>query len=305
MAWRYAVPVVVLGLLCAPDARAHEWGGGVGRLLDVSVEVEGRASPLYAATDGSGRFYFEAREGGHYSIRLANRTSERLGAVVTVDGLNVISGLRDDGRGRMYVVGPWEDTEIRGWRSSLADVRRFTFVDERASYAARSGKANAKMGWIEIAVYREQRRYVTRPYPYPYPAPPYEPGYRDKSEDAPAAPGRDSARSDGDAPAAKAAPAPPPADAPMGEAQTEERRESNEGARARSFPGTGWGTRTDDPAVVVSFEPEATPAERITLRYEYRSALVALGVLPPPWYGRDRLRERERGVEGFAKPPAW
>lgn len=301
MAWRHAVPVVVLGLLAAPAARAHEWGGGVGRLLDVSIEVEGRPSPLYSAADGSGRFYFEAREGGGYTIRLANRTSERLGAVVTVDGLNVISGLRDDGRGRMYVVGPWEDTEIRGWRSSLADVRRFTFVDERASYAARSGKANAKMGWVEIAVYREQRRYVYRPYPYP--AAPYEPGYRDKSEDAPAAAGRDSARSDEEAPAAKAAP--PTAQAPMGEPQAEERRESNEGARARSFPGTGWGARTDDPAVVVSFEPETTPAERITLRYEYRSALVALGVLPRPWYSRDRLRERDRGAEGFAKPPAW
>jgi hypothetical protein len=298
MAWRHVVPVVVLGLLAAPAARAHEWGG-VGRLLDVSIDVEGRTTPLYAAADGSGRYYFEAREGGRYSVRLANRTGERLGAVVTVDGLNVISGVRDDGRGRMYVVGPWEDTEIRGWRSSLAEVRRFTFVDERASYAARSGKANAKMGWIEVAVYREQRRYVHRPYPYP-PAP-YEPGYGDKSEDAPEAAGRDSARSDEDAPAAKAAP--PMAQSP--DSQAEERRESSEGARARSFPGTGWGARTDDPAVVVSFEPEATPTERLTLRYEYRGALVALGILPRPWYGRDRLRERERGAEGFAKPPAW
>jgi len=300
MAWRHAVPVVVLGVLAACEARAQ---GVVGRLLDVSIEVEGRSSPLYSATDGSGRYYFEAREGGRYSIRLANRTGERLGAVVTVDGLNVISGVRDDGRGRMYVVGPWEDTEIRGWRSSLADVRRFTFVDERSSYAARSGKANAKMGWIEIAVYREQRRYVQRPYPYPYPAEPYEPGSRDKSEDAPAASGRDSARAGEDAPAAKAAP--PTAEAPRAQSESDERRDANEGARARSFPGTGWGARTDDPAVVVSFEPEATAAERLSLRYEYRGALVALGILPRPWYGRDRLRERDRGTEGFAKPPAW
>ncbi len=57
--------------------------------------------------------------------------------------------------------------------------------------------------------------------------------------------------------------------------------------------------------MVVSFEPESAPAERLTLRYEYRGALVDLGILPRPWYGRDRLRERERGVDGFAKPPAW
>ncbi len=203
MSWRHAVPFLVLGLLAAPAVRAHEGGGGVGRFLDVSVQIEGRPSPLYAAPDGSGRFYFEAREGGRYAIRLANRTGERLGAVITVDGLNVISGQRDDGRGRMYVVGPWDETTVLGWRSSLADVRRFTFVDERTSYAARSGKANAKMGWIEIAVYREQRRWAYRPYP------PYDPGLRGRPEEAPADP-RDSARSDEDAPAAaKSAPAAP------------------------------------------------------------------------------------------------
>jgi hypothetical protein len=38
------------------------------------------------------------------------------------------------------------------------------------------------------------------------------------------------------------------------------------------------------------------------LRYEYAPALRALGILPRPWWGRDRLRERDRG-EGFAKPP--
>jgi hypothetical protein len=91
-----------------------------------------------------------------YEIRLGNRTAERVGAVVTVDGLNVVSGEREGGRGRMYVIDPWGETVIRGWRSSLQDVRRFTFVDEQASYAARSGKANGRMGWIEVAVFREQ-----------------------------------------------------------------------------------------------------------------------------------------------------
>lgn len=294
MSWRHAVPVVIVGFLAASGARAHEGGGGVGRLFDVSVEIEGRSAPLYAAPDASGRFYFEARESGRYAIRLANRTGERLGAVVTVDGLNAISGQREDGRGRMYVIGPWEETTVRGWRSSLADVRRFTFVDERASYAARSGKANAKMGWIEVAVYRERRHYVHRPY-----WPPYEPWLPRRPGDLPA----DSA----DAVPSEEAPPPTAQAAPVapGDAAKEGRLESGEAPRARSFPGTGWGERTADSAVLVSFDPESAPAERITLRYEYRGALVALGILPRPWYGRDRLRERERGVDGFAKPPVW
>ena len=36
-----------------------------------------------------------------------------------------------------------------------------------------------------------------------------------------------------------------------------------------------------------------------------KSALRALGILPAPWWARDRLRERESGDAGFAKPPRW
>ena len=56
---------------------------------------------------------------------------------------------------------------------------------------------------------------------------------------------------------------------------------------------------------MVSFDAEPAPAERVTLRYEYASALRALGILPRQWWSRDRLRERERGEEGFARPPIY
>jgi len=125
---------------------------GAGSLLDVTVEVAGRPSALYPAPDGSGRLYFEAQQGHPYALRIANRTHERVGTLVVVDGLNAISGAREEvghGRpGRLYVLGPWEDVVVRGWRSTLDEVRQFTFVDERASYSARSGKANRRMGWV-------------------------------------------------------------------------------------------------------------------------------------------------------------
>src|SRR5260221_2391836 len=147
---RWPVVPIALALVlgaCTAEAQWSEAGGG-GSLVGISVEVEGRTTPLYAAPDGSGRFYLEAREGSAYAVALTNRTAERVGVVLTVDGLNAISGQREPGLGRMYVLGPWEQTTVRGWRTSLSDVRRFTFVDERASYAARSGQANGKMGWI-------------------------------------------------------------------------------------------------------------------------------------------------------------
>ena len=74
---------------------------------------------------------------------------------------------------------------------------------------------------------------------------------------------------------------------------------------AGGYPGTGWGAREDDPAMLVDFAPQPGPAERVTLRYEYASALRALGILPAPWWTRDRLRERDSGAAGFARPPRW
>jgi hypothetical protein len=262
-------------------------------MVGVSVEVDGRFRPLYPAPDGSDRWYLEAAQGSRYAILLANRTGERLGVVVTVDGLNAISGLADTGIGRMYVLGPWDQTTVRGWRTSLSEVRRFTFVDEQASYAARSGKANSKMGWIEIAVYREHQAYVRRPWyegrSLPYPNSDAA-GAREHSEVPPAS-------AEAPPPTAKAAPqGARPSD------QADAAKLPGYGA-SPSFPGTGWGSRADDPVVLVSFDPEPTPAERVTLRYEYAGALRALGVLPQPWYPRDRLSERERGEMGFARPP--
>jgi hypothetical protein len=268
-----ALPISLSLLLGACAAQA-QWEPTPGTLVGVSVAVDGERAPLFPSPDGASRYYLEARARAPYAINLANRTGERLGVLLTVDGLNAISGERDPAPGRMYVLGPWEQMTVRGWRTSLADVRQFTFVDERASYAVRSGKASGRIGWIEAAVYREQRRYVARPRPWRE--------YDGRSEES------DSA---GEAPAAKL------------EAEPAERSRDYRGSG--SFPGTGWGPRAEDRAVVVSFEPETAPADRITLRYEYGSALVALGVLPRPWPPRDRLRERERGDSGFAKPPAW
>lgn len=289
-----ALPIALSLVLGAGAAQAQWWepGRAPGALVGVSVEVDGGRAPLFPSPDGANRFYLEARAGSSYAVTLANRTGERLGVLLSVDGLNAISGERDAAPGRMYVLGPWEQMTVRGWRTSLSDVRRFTFVDERASYAARSGKANGRMGWIEAAVYREQRRQVARPWPWL----------------------GDGARSDESDPAGegRATPmAPPASGAPEASDGATAKLEAAPAERARpyrdrgSFPGTGWGPRAEDPAVVVSFEPESAPADRVTLRYEYRSTLLALGILPRPWPPRDRLRERERGDEGFVKPPAW
>jgi hypothetical protein len=266
---------------------AHQWPAP-GSLVGVSVEVEGTQTPLYRAVDGSGRYYVEARRGARYAVRLTNRTGERLAVLMTVDGLNVISGERQavDQRGRMYVLDPYESADIQGWRTSLDDIRRFTFVDEQRSYATRSGKANARMGWIELAVYRERRPYAWRQHP-DVTRQGREEGARDRAEAPPAtAPPAPSAESDGR----------------LSDESAKRSGEKSVGG-VRAYPGTGWGEHAHDPVQVVDFQAQPHAAERITLRYEYASALRALGILPHH-AARDRLRERERG-DGFAQPPRW
>jgi hypothetical protein len=278
---------LVLGL--ASPAAAHEYGyREAGSLVGVSLSVGGRSTPLLAARDGSGRFYLEAREGQAYEVTLANRTGELLGVALIVDGLNAISGERQAAAapGRMYVLAPWEDTTVRGWRSSLSDVRRFLFVDERSSYAARSDKANSKMGWIEVVVFREQRHAVARPYPIPYQ--PYEERPDVDSEARDAEPGR------------RPHAAPPAAES---KSRVEaDRSRGLAGSEGSGYPGTGWGQQKYDPVEVVRFDPQPRPAESVTLRYEYAPALRALGLLPQQWWARDRLQERDGG---FAQPPRW
>ncbi len=323
-----AAPVALtlaLAGLASSACAGPSWGypDVPGRLVSVRVEVGGDPSRLYPDPRGTGRFYLEARQGAPYEIHLGNRTGERVGVVVTVDGLNVVSGEREGGRGRMYVLDPWGETTIKGWRSSLHDVRRFTFVDEQASYAARAGKANGRMGWIEVGVYRELGRpsvccdgrdWHGTPHPL---------------EDAPDAwSGRegevDAAKSS--EPGARRAEAPPVPSAtpgPFPEAEAQARVDESKTAdapalgssggvygrpaprleRPRSFPGTGWGSRLHDPVVVVDFRPEPNPFEQVILRYEYAASLRALGIRVGPDTARDRLRDRERGAWGFAQPP--
>jgi hypothetical protein len=81
-------------------------------------------------------------------------------------------------------------------------------------------------------------------------------------------------------------------------AKSSERRES---------AATGIGREIDHRVRQVAFEAESDPAAVVDLRYEYRDALIRLGVLRPDRPCDDRLarRERARGFEdsGFAPDP--
>jgi len=283
-----------LAFMVAPAARAASgWESAAdGRLVDVEVLVDGSSAPLYMKPGAWDRRYFQAFRGRNYALAVANNSGQRVGVLIAVDGLNVVNGERSNlaGTEPMYVLGPYERAVIRGWRSSMRDVRKFVFVDEERSYAERTGQANGDMGWIRVLSFREQRPQVW-----------IEPRERRENEWGPSG-SRESQRDEAGTPGADGG-AKQRADAPPTKSeQTKPQAESYRGQPApESNPGTGWGDQSWDPVQRTVFLAAYSATDRIVLRYEYESGLRALGIYPY----RDRTWRRERGELSFAKPPRW
>lgn len=105
------------------------------------------------------RSYVIARDNERYSLRIKNRSNERIGVVIAVDGRNIISGRKSHLKSheRMYILGPYESAEYDGWRTGRNRVNRFYFTGMNDSYAAAWGDYSA-MGVIAVAVYKSRHQ---------------------------------------------------------------------------------------------------------------------------------------------------
>ena len=140
------VVAAVTLLACAP-AFAQQ-------LADVSVydRSEGRWLQVYRH---EGRTYVVGKPGHEYQIRVTNRLREDLLAVVSVDGVNVITGESAHPAQSGYVVSPHGSVEIQGWRKNLSQTAAFYFTSLPDSYAARTGRPE-DAGVIGIALFRRK-----------------------------------------------------------------------------------------------------------------------------------------------------
>ena len=108
-----------------------------------------------------GRTYIAGRPGNRYAIEITNRSAGRVMAVVSVDGVNAISGETAATSQTGYVFDAWQRSEILGWRKSMDDVAAFYFTGLADSYAARTGRPD-NVGVIGVALYREYVEPPTR-----------------------------------------------------------------------------------------------------------------------------------------------
>jgi hypothetical protein len=264
-------------------------------------------APLYSAPGRYDRHYVQAFAGRNYSIVLKNNTDRRVAVLLAVDGLNAVSGDMSSLRSSepMYVLGPWERATIRGWRSSLHEVRRFVFVDEKHSYAQRTGQANSDMGWIRVLAFREQLPWgesiwrARGEYNQKFHGDDQRSSAPPSADPTPLA--KQEASKDAAPPSETKAQAPQQSGgrAIAPEAQDNMARRDESGG---SFPGTGWGDRREDHVRQVQFTPDPVAVDRLLFRYEYASGLRALGIDAGAVIWHDRLANRD-GNPRFAKQP--
>ena len=129
--------------------------GAVGGLADVSIydRTEGRSLPIYWH---QGAAYVVGKPGNEYQIALRNRFPDDLLAVVSVDGVNVITGETASPEQSGYVLGSGRSLDIAGWRKNLAQTAAFYFTALSDSYAAHTGRP-ADAGVIGVALFRRKQ----------------------------------------------------------------------------------------------------------------------------------------------------
>jgi len=231
---------------------APAWAVGSIAELTVYDRTEGRRLQVYRH---QGRAYVVGKPGNEYQVSLRNRAGDDVLAVVSVDGVNVLTGESAAPGQTGYLLAPRDAYDILGWRKSTSETAAFYFTSLPDSYAARTGRPD-DVGVIGVAMFRKKR--VPPP-----PAPAAKPFPRSDSPSGPRY-----SQSEGDT-------------ATTGirgldiEANAMLQRKS-----AEAPLGTGHGRRETSHVTYVDFErASSAPAEVISLYYDSYRNLVARGII--------------------------
>jgi hypothetical protein len=223
---------------------------GAGSLARVTVidRTANRELPVHWK---DGRAYIAGKPGNEYAVRIRNVAGEDLLAVVSVDGVNAITGETARSSQSGYIVGSYASMDVSGWRKNMQRTAAFYFTTLPDSYAARTGRPD-DVGVIGVALYKRKP-----PEPVAI-EPPWRPAPFAKSESSAGAP----------------SPAAPSAE------RNEMRDSASKRAQADSPLGTGHGRQESNPARWADFErATAWPVETIAIYYDSMPNLVAQGVI--------------------------
>ncbi len=254
--------ICLAALAAALPVSGHSQGvGGIGQIAIIDRRSGVELVPYYYR----GEYWVAGTPGATYAIEIRNRLSERLLAVTSVDGINVITGTNAGWDQAGYVFDPGQSYQITGWRKSDEQVAAFTFTASPNSYAERTGRP-ANVGVIGVALFREvQPPQVNAP---PVMDAPYPSAGIPSQEPAPAAPEPSAPTSKSSTPLNEARAAPPP---PAAYLHTTPKLGTGHGQREASYVSHTEFRR---------MQPE--PNEVVRIRYDSFENLVAMGVIERP-----------------------
>jgi hypothetical protein len=239
----------------------------------------------------SGKLYVAGSPGDKYALEVRSRSGERVLTVISVDGVNVLTGQTAAAGQSGYVLDPWRSYSINGWRKSMDDVAQFVFTALPDSYAARTGRPD-NVGVIGVAVFREkvQPPVAVEPWRGSLGALAKDSAWHDR--------GADSGSLTRQAPASPAT---------LGKAESASGELAERRADSSAMPerqeakrlGTGHGEREHSPTQWTDFvRASDSPAEVVTIYYDSRANLVARGIIRGP-----RVVEPNAFPGGFAFVP--
>jgi hypothetical protein len=240
-----------------------------------------------------GRLFVAGEPGDRYSLRVSNHTNGRVLVVMSVDGVNILTGETANYGQRGYVFLAHQSYDVTGWRKSDSQVAAFTFAPLPQSYAARTGRP-ADVGVIGMAVFRE--KVEPPPEPVAQSQPWHDPAERSRGDASagidlrrgapappqpPPAPAAPSAETFAARPAPSAAPAQRAGAAPS--ARYSANADAADAAERDDRLGTAHGAREWSQVSVTSFErATAYPQFVRQVEYDTYAHLVAAGVIASP-----------------------
>ncbi|HEV7614230.1 MAG TPA: hypothetical protein VGO37_20310 [Steroidobacteraceae bacterium] len=252
---------ILVGLAATCEAQVQ------GGLADVAI-VDRESGEVLSPHFYHGEYWVAGRPGARYAIEIHNRLAERVMAVTSVDGVNVVSGATAGWDQTGYVFSPGDRYQITGWRKSDAEVAAFTFTDSPNSYAERTGRP-ANVGVIGVAIFRERQPQTVAP---PAVAPPLYPPTSGRFSDQGAPRASDAAPS-------------APANEAMAKGSTAMRAPTASMAMPVPAPklGTGHGEREYSYVNRTEFvRMQSQPNEVIRIRYDSLDNLFAMGIMRRP-----------------------
>jgi hypothetical protein len=286
-----ALIAALFNLVALPVAQSSE---GSARAGSYSLELVGEGGSVLPTFRKGGRTYVLGALGQRYSLRLRNGSGQRVEFVASVDGRDVLDGRLSAWENRGYIVDPYREVVIDGFRLSNESVAAFRFSSVQRSYAARLGDAR-DVGVIGVAVFAERQQPVIVVPPH------WNPWGNPSDRAASGAPGNGAARDEFHG----AAQSPPAAAEPLAEQPGKAARKSFE----RPGLGTEFGEQRMSRAYETQFERASSQPEVVlSLRYDDREGLIAMGI-DVGCRGDAALRETadpfRRDSRFSPPPPGW